>query len=134
MNFTDAVKYCFQNYVTFSGRARRSQYWFFVLFNLIGSIVFGVIDGALFTSVDHATGVVTNAGVLGTIFSLVIFLPALSVAVRRLHDLEKSGWWVLINFIPLVGWVIFIVWAATKGTVGDNRFGADPLAGQVTSA
>lgn len=122
MNFIDAVKTCFQKYATFSGRAMRSEYWFFVLFNFLGGFVLGLIDGMLFASVDPATGH-ASSGPLGLIFSLATLLPGLAVGVRRLHDLDKSGWWILINIIPIVGWIIFIVWAATKGTEGPNKFG-----------
>jgi uncharacterized membrane protein YhaH (DUF805 family) len=124
MNFQDAVKTCFQKYVTFSGRATRPEYWLFTLFNFICMVVLGLADGALFSTIDQATGAVTNSGPLGTIFTLATLLPAISVSVRRMHDIDKSGWFVLINLIPIVGWIIFIVWAATKGTEGSNRFGA----------
>ena len=71
-----------------------------------------------------------NAGPIGTTWSLANLLPGIAIAVRRMHDLDKSGWWILINLIPIVGWIIYIVWACQKGTSGNNRFGADPLAGQ----
>ncbi len=131
MNFMDAVKTCFSKYATFSGRAQRSEMWWFVVFLLIGSAVTGWLDTAIFgqnvVMVGDASFVYT-AGVLGTIFSLATLLPALAVYVRRLHDLDKSGWWILIGIIPLVGVIILIVWFASKGTAGDNRFGPDPLA------
>lgn len=123
MDFMTAVKTCLiEKYVTFSGRGRRSEYWFWVLFGVIGSIILGVFDDVL------------GMKLLGPLFSLATFLPAISAAVRRLHDLDKSGWWLLILLIPIVGTIIFIVWAATKGTTGDNRFGPDPLAGDVVGA
>ena len=128
MNFQDAVKTCFQKYATFSGRAARSEYWFFVLFNLLLSMVLGIADAAAFSHVDPLTGKMVQTQVLGNIAALITLLPSLAVAVRRLHDLGKSGWFVLINLIPIIGWIIFIVWAATKGTTGENRFGGDPLA------
>ena len=71
-----------------------------------------------------------NAGPIGIIWSLGNLLPNIAVAVRRLHDIDRSGWWLLIGIIPLVGWIILIVWYCQKGTTGDNRFGADQLAGQ----
>jgi uncharacterized membrane protein YhaH (DUF805 family) len=116
MNFGEAIKSGFSNYVNFSDRACRSAYWYWVLFAVIGGIVTYIID--------LSTGVpITNV-----IFSLGIFLPGLAMAVRRLHDLDKSGWWILLAFIPLVGAIILIVWFCGKGTEGPNRFGADPLA------
>lgn len=125
MNFQTAIKTCFQKYVTFSGRARRREYWFWALFNLIVAIAAGFIDSAMFASVTNPN----SSGPVGTIVTLAILLPSLSVSVRRLHDLDKSGWWVLIGLIPIIGMIIMIIWACMKGTTGDNRFGADPLTG-----
>lgn len=115
MNFPDAIKSCLENYVTFSGRARRAEYWYWVLFTFVTGVILGIVDGIL------------GVEVLGTLFSLATLLPGIAVAVRRMHDTDRSGWWVLINIIPIVGWIIFIIWAATKGTAGDNRFGPDPV-------
>lgn len=116
MNFPDVVRTCFQKYVVFNGRAARSEYWFWVLFTFIGSFVLGIVDGIL------------GMQLLGGLFTLAVLLPSISVGVRRLHDIDKSGWWILINLIPIIGLIVFIFWAVTKGTAGDNRFGADPLA------
>lgn len=124
MGFQDAVRSCFSKYVTFSGRAPRSEFWYFVLFGVIGSIILGVIDTMLFP--PEAT---TDTGPLSSIFGLLILLPHLSVTVRRLHDLDRSGWWWWLGLIPLIGWIILIVWYATKGTSGPNRFGPDPFGG-----
>ncbi len=126
MDFVPAIKSGFQNYVTFSGRACRSEYWFWVLFVLIVSVVATILDGIL--------AAVIGIGFLSLIWSLAVLLPGIAVAVRRMHDLDKSGWWVLIGLIPIVGWIIFIIWACTKGTDGSNRFGSDPLAGQAAAA
>ncbi len=127
MDFLTAVKTVFSNYVTVSGRAQRSQYWFWVLFSFLGGIVFGIVDRAVFhAGYDPATHVNT-AGPIGMIFSVVTLLPSICVGVRRLHDLDKSGWWMLINLIPVAGWIVFLFWACTKGTSGSNRFGPDPL-------
>ncbi len=123
MDFATAVRTCFQKFVTFSGRAQRSEFWYFVLFNLIGSFALGLIDALLFGWASD------DPQVLNAIFSLVMFLPSLSVAVRRLHDTDRSGWWWWIILIPLIGWIILIIWYATKGTDGPNRFGPDPLGG-----
>ena len=120
MNFGQAIGSGFKNYIGFEGRACRSEYWFWVLFVVIVGIVLGIIDGILFPD--------TQTGLLGPLFSLGVFLPGLAVAIRRLHDIDKSGWWVLIVLIPIVGLIIFIVWAVTRGIETNNRFGADPLA------
>ncbi len=105
-----------KKYVEFNGRARRKEYWFFMLFNVIISIVLGVIDG--FIGMD--------IGILGAIYSLAVFLPSLAVTIRRLHDTDRSGWWVLIGLIPLVGGIVLLVFMCLDGNSGDNRFGADP--------
>jgi uncharacterized membrane protein YhaH (DUF805 family) len=117
MNFTDAIKLGFSNYVNFTGRACRSEYWYWILFTVIVSVVALVIDGMM------------RAQVVSTIWDLATFLPSLAIAVRRLHDLDRSGWWFLLIFIPLVGIIILIVWFCGKGTDGPNRFGPDRLAG-----
>jgi|SRR6267142_2765103 len=121
MSFGEAISSGFSNYVNFSGRAPRSAYWYWVLFVVLLSIVTNVIDAMVFGSAGFAP--------LSTIVGLGLFLPGLAVGIRRLHDLDKSGWWWLLIFIPLVGAIILIVWACTRGTMGPNRFGPDPLGG-----
>ncbi len=131
MTFKESVSTCFNKYVTFSGRAQRSELWWFVVFVMAGSAVAGWLDTAIFGQNVMMVGDMSFAytvGVLGTIFSLATLLPSIAVYVRRPHDLDKSGWWILIGIIPLVGIIILIVWFASKGTEGDNRFGPDPLA------
>lgn len=119
MTFSNAVTTCFRKYVTFSGRATRSEFWFFVLFNVIVSIVVGFLDSNLAGNVGYRSP-------LESIHALVIFLPALAVQVRRLHDLDKSGFWYLIILVPLIGSIALFVWNITQGTLGDNRFGPSP--------
>jgi uncharacterized membrane protein YhaH (DUF805 family) len=131
MNIQEAVKTVFHNYATISGRAARSQYWFWALFVFLVTVALGVVDGAIFGTTVTADGMTKTNSVLGTIFTLGTLVPYICVAVRRMHDVDKSGWWLLINLIPVIGWILFIVWAATKGTTGDNRFGPDPLASQI---
>jgi len=121
MDFSTAVKTCLNKYATFSGRAQRSEYWWFYLFVLIVATVLSVVDIAIFNMPDTSP--------LASIFTLAILLPILGAGVRRLHDLDKSGWWILIGLVPLIGFIVLIVWFASKGTDGDNRFGSDPLAG-----
>jgi uncharacterized membrane protein YhaH (DUF805 family) len=112
MSFADAVRTCLSKYVDFQGRAMRSEYWWFVLFTIIVEIVTTVIDRG-----------VLGYPVLYTIAALGLILPSLAVAVRRLHDTDRSGWWLLISLIPLIGAILLIVWFCTKGSVGQNRFG-----------
>jgi uncharacterized membrane protein YhaH (DUF805 family) len=122
MNFIEAIKSGFANYVNFRTRAARSEYWFWVLFVFILAIITAIIDAMI------APG--SEVGPTGVILSLALLLPNLAVGVRRLHDIDKSGWWLLLLLIPLVGLIILIVWFCQRGTTGPNRFGADPLAGQ----
>ena len=121
MEFTDAIKAGFQKYFDFRSRSCRSEYWFWLLFICIGSIVFSIMD--LGTAGVDASGF----GPFSLLFELGILIPWLAVSIRRLHDIGQSGWWILLSVIPFVGWIILIVWAATKGTEGANQFGEDPL-------
>jgi uncharacterized membrane protein YhaH (DUF805 family) len=123
MDFPTAVKTCFANYMTFRGRAPRSEYWYFVLFMFIGGVTTAVLDAILFS------GNVISP--LNSIFSLVTIIPSLAVASRRLHDLDKSGWWQLLWIVPIIGWIIMIIWLVKRGTPGPNRFGPDPLGSMV---
>ena len=118
MDFVTAVKTCFNKYVTFEGRAQRSEFWYFFLFMLLGNVVLGILDTILLPSMAW--------GPLSSIFGLVTFIPSIAVSARRLHDIDKSGWWQLINIIPLIGWIVFLIWVCSLGTRGPNRFGDSP--------
>jgi uncharacterized membrane protein YhaH (DUF805 family) len=106
MNFQDSVKTCLSKYVDFKGRASRSEYWWFILFSFILQIVAQLINQNLVAVV-----------------AIALLLPSLAVLVRRLHDIDYSGWWALLLLVPLIGPIVLIIFAATKGTVGPNRFG-----------
>jgi uncharacterized membrane protein YhaH (DUF805 family) len=125
MGFTDAIKTGFQKYIGFSGRAARSEYWYWVLFVLLLQIVAWLVDMTLFGF--NTTGV----NPIGVIVSLATLLPGLAVSVRRLHDIDRVGWWIFLALIPIVGAIVLIYWACLRGTVGANRFGPDPLEGKV---
>ena len=114
MDFTSAIKSGFSNYANFSGRASRSEYWYFTLFSVIVNIGASLIDQIL--------GIYIVAGLAG----IALIVPGLSIAWRRLHDLDKSGAWWFIWF-TCVGIIVLFVWFVTKGTAGPNRFGPDPL-------
>ena len=132
MDFMTAVKTCFSKYVTFSGRARRSEFWWFVLFVFVGSIALSIVDSVLFgttTVTDNGFSSSTDTPILSGLFTLAILLPYISVAVRRLHDIDRSGWWYWIGLIPLIGFILLIVWFARVGTSGSNTYGEDPLGG-----
>ena len=118
MDFGQAIATGFRKYVTFAGRASRSEYWFWVLFSLIGGIVTGTLDYAIFSENDFATP-------LNSIFNLILFLPSLAVGIRRLHDIGRTGWWVLIVF-TIVGIIVLIVWACQKSDPGPNAYGPEP--------
>ena len=107
-----------KKYIVFDGRARRKEYWMFILFNFIIAVVLNVIDYIL------------GAAILGSLYGLATFLPSLAVQVRRLHDINKPWYWIFITLIPLVGPIWMIVLMATEGTRGDNDFGPDPKAGE----
>jgi uncharacterized membrane protein YhaH (DUF805 family) len=115
MNFGQAISAGFSNYVRFSSRSSRSEYWYWILFFYIGLIVAGMIDWVL--------GITAIIG----LFWLATVLPTLALSVRRLHDLDRSGWWIFLALIPIVGAIVLIIWHCTRGTVGPNRFGPDPL-------
>lgn len=131
VDFKTSVTTCLSKYATFSGRAVRSELWWFVLFNIILSIVAGVLDRTLFgvhdmrTSMgDGSMGFNYQPSLFGSVVSLALLLPNLAVAARRLHDIDKSGWWMLIGIIPVIGWLVLIYWYVQEGTKGSNRFGA----------
>lgn len=125
MDFMTAVRTCLSKYVDFSGRARRSEYWYFALFSFLVGIVTNVIDAVIGTDYDGAT----SGGLVNTVAGLALFLPTLAAGVRRLHDTDRSGWWILIGLIPIVGWILIIVWFCTDSKAGDNRFGPNPKTG-----
>jgi uncharacterized membrane protein YhaH (DUF805 family) len=125
MGFKDAISSGFRNYIGFSGRAARSEYWYWALFILLLQIVAWLIDMTLFGF--NTTGV----NPIGVLVSLATLLPGIALSVRRLHDIDRLGWWVLLGLIPVVGWIVLIYWACLRGTVGKNRFGPDPLEGKV---
>lgn len=96
-----------KKYAVFEGRATRSEYWYFFLFNLVISIIIGLLD----------------VPALGFLYSLAVLIPSLAVGVRRLHDVGKSGWWLLIGLIPVVGWIVLIIFAVTDSQSGTNQYG-----------
>ncbi len=135
MNFMTAVKTCFSKYVTFSGRAQRSEFWWFTLFYYVGFIVLSILSPMLVsivgTTLDGLVDPIrlSTLIMLASLFMLAAFLPSISVMVRRLHDTDRSGWWYWIVMVPIIGPILLIVWWASKGSDGGNRFGADPLGG-----
>lgn len=113
-----------KKYTQFSGRASRKEYWMFVLFNAIVAIVISIIDGIIFG----------KNRVLIYIYDLAVLLPSLAVLCRRLHDTNRSGWWILINLIPVIGWVWYFVLLVLDSTPGDNKYGANPKQAEVKAS
>ena len=107
-----------KNYVGFEGRARRTEYWMFVLFNIIASIILSILEW-----------IVGLPAVLSTLYSLAVLLPSLAVTFRRLHDTGRSGWWVLIGLVPFIGAIVLIVFMCLDSEPGDNQYGPNPKAG-----
>lgn len=120
--YLEAVK----KYAVFSGRAGRKEYWFFSLFYALFIIALVIID--VMTGVyDVASGM----GLFSVIFVLAMLIPSVAVLVRRLHDTDRSGWWLLIGFIPLIGVIVLLVFTVQDGTPGDNQYGSNPTDAEV---
>ena len=111
-----------KNYVGFSGRSRRSEYWYFTLFYLVIAIVLSVLDGIVFGGSVDGKG----TPVLSGLFMLAMLLPSIAVGIRRLHDTDRSGWWLLIGMIPILGAIVLIVFFVQDSKPGENRFGPNP--------
>jgi uncharacterized membrane protein YhaH (DUF805 family) len=125
VNFTQAIASNFRRYVDFNGRSSRSEFWWWVLFQFIIGYVFALLEVIVGGPMSSMYGLVVG---LSWLVNLGLFLPSLAVAVRRLHDTGRSGWWYLL-VLTIIGIIPLIIWYATPGTVGDNRYGPDPLGG-----
>ncbi len=147
MGFGEAVRTCFSKYATFSGRAPRSEYWWWVLFSFLGNLGLGILDGLIFGFAED------DPAMLAGLFGLATILPSIAVTARRLHDVNRSGWWQVAPYgmiiaaavlaamgafillwaagiTALVLLVALLVWLIRKGTDGPNDFGPDPLGGR----
>jgi len=109
-----------KKYAVFEGRSRRSEYWYFALFNFLIGLVLGIVDTAM--------GTVGSAriGLLGGLYSLAVLIPSIAVGIRRLHDTNRSGWWLLIALVPLVGWIVLLVFMVEDSNPGINQYGPNP--------
>ena len=121
MSFPDAVRICLRKYADFNGRARRSEYWFFFLFTAIVGVVGGILDAIFRTR----SGMYGGTGPIQGILQLALLIPGLAVGARRLHDTGRSGWWLLIGLIPLVGWIILLVFFVQDSKPA-NQHGPNP--------
>lgn len=117
-----------KKYAVFEGRARRKEYWFFVLINTIVGSCFLIIDRQM-GNYDPET----QAGFLHSIYSLLVLLPSIAVAVRRLHDTERTGWWLLLIFVPIIGWIVLFLFFVFAGSKGANRYGQDSVTDETNS-
>lgn len=113
----------FKKYATFSGRAQRREYWYFFLFYTLIIVALAVAD-LLLGTFDEGQGL----GLFSGIFALVTALPSVAVGVRRLHDIGRSGWWLLITVVPLIGVIWLLIYTARDGDPGENEYGANPKA------
>ncbi len=110
-----------KRFAEFKGRSRRKEYWMFFLFGIIVGVVTSILD-IMLGSVESFG----DNGPINGISSLFLLVPSIAVAVRRLHDIDRSGWWFLLILIPVLGWIALLVFYVTEGTRGENRFGEDP--------
>lgn len=123
MSFGAAVSTCFRKYATFQGRARRSEYWYWCLFNILVDFVLIAIDYSAYLVVWG------DVGILTTLFSLVVLVPNIAVTVRRLHDIGRSGWWYWIYFVPVLGFIVLLVFCVTDSKPEENKYGVSPKYG-----
>ena len=123
VGFIDAIKLAFKNYVNFNGRSRRSELWWFFLFNIIIQIIISILANLITKYLIY----------LSYIYVLIAFLPSLGLGVRRLHDIGKSGWYIFIAFIPLVGAFILLYFYCLDSENQSNEYGDSPKYGKNTS-
>lgn len=106
-----------RKYAVFDGRARRMEYWMFMLFNLVITVVLAIVEGFL-----------GSAGLVGALYGLAVLIPGIAVSVRRLHDTNRSGWWLLIAFVPIIGTIVLLVFMFLDSQPGSNQYGPNPKA------
>ncbi len=114
-----------KKYAVFSGRARRKEYWMFGLFYLIFAIVLGIIDGILGIGGE-------DGGLLSGLYVLAMLIPSIAVTIRRLHDTDHSGWWLLIGLVPLIGGIILLIFTLQDSQSGENQYGPNPKSAEAT--
>ncbi|AVG23476.1 aminopeptidase C [Pontimonas salivibrio] len=126
MSFGQAVSSFFSNYANFQGRTQRSGYWWVVLFLVLVSFVLWFVDLQLFAGLWSQDLLDQGSGPLSIVFGLAIIVPVIALGVRRLHDTNRSGWWVLLGFIPIIGSIVLFVFYVLDSTPGDNQYGPNP--------
>jgi uncharacterized membrane protein YhaH (DUF805 family) len=118
MTFSEAVKDGFDHYTKFDGRAARPAYWWWFLFGVLVAIGANIVDA-----------IIGTWGVVNGLAALALFLPGLSVSIRRLHDTDHSGWWVLIGLIPIIGFIVLLIFYLRDSDPGENKYGPPPVSG-----
>ena len=117
-----AIKLGFQRYIDFTGRSTRAEFWWWLLFLVVANIALLVADGL--TSNSSTFGPI--GGQLQGLFILATLIPSVAVAVRRLHDINRTAWWLLLCLVLVIGWVVLLVWTNNRGNNGTNKYGRDP--------
>jgi len=126
MDFSAAIESGFRRYVDFNGRSSRSEYWYFFLLNWVFWLVLSIAQAIALASGGGPNSTATAFRLIGDVVEIAFFLPSLAVFVRRMHDTDRSGWWYFLAF-TIIGLIPLLIWLCTRGIVGDNRFGPDPL-------
>ena len=124
VSFMEAVKLGFSKYFRFSGRSTRAEYWWWTLFVVMADIVLAVVD-----TLTGTMGMFGDSGLLGALFELAILIPSFALGARRLHDIDRSGWWQLLWLVLVIGWIVLISWAIKRGDDGQNKYGPAPRQG-----
>ena len=120
VSFPQAINLGFKNYFKFSGRATRAENWWWVLFTVLAGIVLAVVD-----TLTGTMGMLVGMWVVQMV-ELAVLVPSLALGARRLHDINRTGWWLLLLFVLVIGWIVLIVWAIKRGDEGPNKYGPDP--------
>ncbi len=110
-----------KKYAVFTGRSQRAEYWFFVLFYVLILIVLSIVDTAA-----GLTSSATGLGLFSAVFALAMFIPSLAVGVRRLHDVGRTGWWILLSLVPIIGFIVLLIFAVQDSQPGTNQYGPNP--------
>lgn len=126
MTFSQSIKSVFSKYADFSGRATRSEYWYFYLFNFLVVMVYYIALFAMLGSGSRDSSAVGYLSVMIIIYALVMTIPSLAVTVRRLHDTGHSGWWIFLNLIPVIGSIVLFIWFITDSDPDTNEYGDNP--------
>ena len=121
VSFSEAISLGFKRYLYFNGRSSRAEVWWFVLFIWVATVILIIVD--MLTGTYNA---VAQRGLLSGLFGLATLIPSIALGARRLHDINRTGWWLILNVVPFIGWIPLMVWAIFRGDEGPNQYGPDP--------